>query len=535
MSPPPAATAPAPISWPWWVLLAAAASALAWFAIAVAARLPYPHELEWMEGALADHASRVVDGLPVYCEPGPTHVPFLYAPLLFWLGGLGMALGIDGIVALRLVAIAGTVGSAMLVGHWVRAATGRVVPGLVAVGLFVAGYGWLAWWYDLARNDTLFVFCMLLTAFLLRHGGRRGWFWAGLAATAALLAKQSALLWLPALGVGALCRDWRAAVRFGLTAVSGMAAAVGILHFASDGWSTFYLFEMPRHHGWIGDKKLGFWTEDVLPMTPLLALGVLGFAANVRRRPGDALYLAAFGAGGLIASWVSRMHVGGFDNVMMYGFAAGCVLGPIAAAAHPRWLRVAGPLLLLVQFAWLGHAAWRRDPGRTLFPSAAHRQAHGQLRAFVAAQDGPVWVPGHGHIAWRAGKGTGAHGQAIFDLMQLLPKLPDGMLDLAALTDPAKLAPLSPRARHALATFLASTEASLRGRYFAAVVVDSFGTPPVDAFMALFGAFLTGPDGVPGTADDPYVRRAEPLLSDPDAIRPLLGYEVCLPYALVRR
>ncbi len=49
-------------------------------------------------------ASRVADGLPLYCEPQAEHVPFLYAPLLFWLGGLSMKFGLDGIVALRLIA-----------------------------------------------------------------------------------------------------------------------------------------------------------------------------------------------------------------------------------------------------------------------------------------------------------------------------------------------------------------------------------------------------------------------------------------------
>ena len=96
----------------WWLLLACAAAAVAWFAFAVSQRLFYPHELEWMEGALADHAARVADGLPLYCEPTPEHVPFLYSPLLFWLGALGMTVGLDGILALRLIAVSCSVGTA---------------------------------------------------------------------------------------------------------------------------------------------------------------------------------------------------------------------------------------------------------------------------------------------------------------------------------------------------------------------------------------------------------------------------------------
>jgi len=516
----------------WWLLLVAAAVATASFVYGVAHRLGYPHELEWMEGAMVDHASRIADGLPLYCEPGPEHVPFLYAPLLFWLGGALMAAGIDGLFALRLIAVGASLGAAMLIGHWVRRETGGVVPGLVAVGLFFAGYGWLAWWYDLARNDGLFVLAMLGSGYLLRHGGTRRWLWAAALATLAFLAKQSALMWLPALAVGAMCLDWRCALRFLAAAAAGIGGAVLCLHLASDGWSTFYLFEMPGQHGWNGDRRLGFWTQDVVPMLPLLALGLRGFLLRWQQgRRGEALFLAAFGSGGLLTSWLSRLHVGGFDNVMMYGFAAACVLAPIAVVQSPRALRSTGALLLLVQFVWLGGKAWQREPSVTLLPSAAHRHAHEELAAFVAAQPGPVWIPAHGGITRRAGKGTGAHGQAIFDLLQALPKDDNGMLDLMALIERQRLAHLPPRVRTAITGLIDRTNDALRAHHFAAIVVDEVGG--VGNFPAVFYEGIVGADGRLGTADDSYMRREGTLLRDPAALRPLLGYEVHSPYVLV--
>lgn len=533
MSSPPAAITNVRTSPIWWLLLLLAAISVIGFAFAVSQRLLYPHELEWMEGALADHASRVADGLPLYCEPGPQHVPFLYAPLLFWLGGLGMKFGLDGIIALRLVAIAFSVGSAMLIGHWVRKETGRLVPGLVATGLFFAGYGWLAWWYDLARNDSLFVFLCLATTYQLRHGARLGWLWAGLLATLALLAKQSALMWLPAVGVGALCWNWRIAIGFGIVATTSMAAAIGVMHLLSEGWSTFYLFEMPQHHGWVGENKLGFWVRDLQPMWPILLLGLIGFAVSIRPTPRTALFLAAFGSGGLVCSWLSRMHVGGFDNVMMYGFAGACVLGAIAATSNAsRMLRIAGPVLLFMQFAWLGYAAWQRSPSETLLPPDAHRQAHRELRAVVANMDGPVWIPAHGHIAYRLGKGTGAHGQAIFDVMQMLPKLPDGMFDLTKLANPSSIEGLSDRGQQALAALMRNVHDALAAARFAGIVIDEVGA---SEFVALFAAGLIGPDAQFGTNDDPYVRRPGYAIRQPKAIQPLLGYEVHSPYVFERR
>ena len=519
------------LHWLWWPLLTLSLAAAGWFAYAASQRLLYPHELEWMEGALADHAARVANGLPLYCEPSAEHVPFLYSPLLFWLGGLGMSFGVDGIIALRVIACGFSVGSAMLIGHWVRVESGKLVPGLVATGMFLAGYGWLAWWFDLARNDSLFVFLALASSYQLRHGGARRWLWAALLATAALLAKQSALMWLPAVGVGCLCWDWRVALKYGVACAVAMGVAVGVLHATTDGWSTFYLFEMPSLHGVVGDRKLGFWTEDLVPMAPMVLLGSIGFVTRFRDEAGSALYLAAVGSGGLLASYLSRMHVGGFDNVMMYGFAGGCVLAGVAAANPAKSLRAAAPALLLAQFAWLGYAAYARGAA-TLFPSAAHALAHEQLRDVVRAQDGPVWIPGHGHIAYRAGKGTGAHGQAIFDILQLIPKLPNGMLDLTALVDPAKLAHLPERAQLAVRKMMEQSTRALAERSFAAVIIDDVGA---GEFTALFGAGLVGADALAGTDDDPYSRAPGHAVADPGAIRPLLGYDVHSPYLMQRR
>lgn len=518
--------APRPL---WWLLLLLGLASAAGFVVPALSRLTYPHELEWMEGALADHAFRVNQGLPVYAAPTPEHVPFLYAPLLFWLGGLGIGCGLDGILALRLIAAISTIATALLIGHWVRIETRRVLPGMAASGLFLAGYGWLWWWYDLARNDTLFVLLCLATAFALRHGPRLRWLLAALLGTGALLTKQSALMWLPAIGVGALWLDWRQGVRFLIASVVLHGTAIGLLHAGSDGWSTFYLFTMPGQHGTVAAHRLSFWTVDLLPMLPLVLLGLVGFWRQWRSGSrGSALFLAAVGAGGLMTSWLSRLHVGGFDNVLMYGFAAACVLGPIAAAP----LRYIGPILLLLQFASLGWQAWQRQPSSTLLPSATHRAAHEELVAYVSASPRAVWIPAHGYISTRAGRGTGAHGQAIFDLLQLLPRLTDGTFDLAALQDRSRLQHLGERERQAIASLLDSTAQALQQRRFGAILVDSV---PANVFDLVFASALAGPDGIAGTADDPYVRAPGPVLSVPKGIQPLVGYPAHSPYALLPR
>ena len=514
----------------WGASLALAALSTIAFFLLTSQRLAYPFELEWMEGAMVDHASRIANGLPLYCAPTPEHVPFLYAPLLFWIAGLAMKLGVPGLLAVRLIASVATVGTAMLVGHWVRKETGRFAPALAATGLFFAGYGWLFWWYDLARNDSLFLLSTLGCAYALRHGGPRRWLFAGVLAAIAVLAKQSAVMWLPAIGVGALLHDWKNALRFGITGIAAIALSLGVLHLTSDGWSTFYLFEMPRHHGIEGSRKLGFWTEDLLPMLPLVALAGLGCVT--RCRGGEwrsALFLAAIGSGGLVTSWFSRMHVGGFDNVMMYGFAAACVLGPAAVIGAGNITRIVVPSLVVLQFVVLGAIAWHRDPYVTALPSAAHQQAHEELLAYVKAQPRDVLILGHGGISASAGKATGAHGQAIFDLFQVLPKRAEGGLDLEVLGDSARLAQLPSKSNEALTSFRDGLmQALLQQRYSSIVLDKQIG----EQFEVLFLFGLAGPDGKPGTPDDLYRRRPGPLLTNGPALNPLIGFVANSPYAL---
>ena len=65
-----------------------------------------------------------------------------------------------------------------------------------------------------------------------------------------------------------------------------------------------------------------------------------------------------------------------------------------------------------------------------------------------------------------------------------------------------------------------------------AVVIDEAGA---GMFTFVFAMGLVGADGQLGTADDSYLRAPGPLLSEPTAIRPLLGFDVHSPYTLLPR
>ena len=43
-------------------------------------RLTHPYDLEWMEGGMLTHSWRILEGLPLYPEPSPEFIPFIYPP-----------------------------------------------------------------------------------------------------------------------------------------------------------------------------------------------------------------------------------------------------------------------------------------------------------------------------------------------------------------------------------------------------------------------------------------------------------------------
>src|SRR5262245_50878569 len=75
------------------------------FVIVAVARLPYPFELEWLEGVVLEHVHRVLAGQPIYVAPSVDFVPLNYTPLYYYVSAaFAAALG-PGFVALRLVSL----------------------------------------------------------------------------------------------------------------------------------------------------------------------------------------------------------------------------------------------------------------------------------------------------------------------------------------------------------------------------------------------------------------------------------------------
>ncbi|HEV2473253.1 MAG TPA: glycosyltransferase family 39 protein, partial [Chthonomonadales bacterium] len=388
----------------------------------------YPFELEWIGGAMLDHCKRVLMHLPLYTAPGPGWFPYEYPPLYTWLCAWIMEwTGGPSFVPMRLVSILSTIGCAWLLYAWCRRACGSTIWSIAAAGLFLASYRFTGAFYDIERLDMLFLFLSFLGCYLLARslpaepvsasaspgtersaGGESLWVvLAALAFALAFLTKQQAILFTAA-GAAALAwgRRWVSVSLF--LAVSFFACAIPVwaLNSSSHGWFLYYCFRVPLSNGVHGELAYRFFEEDLPLFAPVIVLLGLSLwrsrmgnpsggssGAAPRQLGGQRPLIWLMTAAGLVGALISRSHWGGYENVLMTGYA---LLGLAAAVAAAR-LRLPGLLAPAYGLALAQLAALAYRPGAQL-PTRAGEAAGRQMRRQIAAlsRAGPVLYLDHG-------------------------------------------------------------------------------------------------------------------------------------------
>lgn len=403
-------------------LAVAPIAAYLWIA---AHRIGYPFELDWMEGGSVELAARALAGHSLYTSPSLAFVGWTYTPLYYWLAAAVAKLAGIGFYSLRLVSlVASLVAMATLAGIVVRE-TGERIGGLVAAGLFAATFQISGAWFDTGRGDSLFVALILLAVAWGRAArGARGGIALGLLAFLAYFTKQTALVALaPVLGYLVLTRRGVGIAAVG-TLVCLVLASTVLLDALTNGWYRYYVFSELASQAWATQVWIQFWTRDILEhQWPLLILVLASaIALTVRSGPRSALrapgvYHVVAAAGLLGAAWLSRLHTGGYANVLMPAYAATALLAGLACArllADGR-RRVAAPLVVAALLAQLGLLAY---PLGAQIPTAADRAAGTQLLAALRALPGNVVVLRHPWYATVAGKGSFAQGEGIGDVLR---------------------------------------------------------------------------------------------------------------------
>jgi hypothetical protein len=404
-------------------------------------RVGYPYELDWMEGGSVELVGRVLNGHSLYSAPSIAYVGWTYPPLYYWLtAALAKVIGL-GFLPLRLVSLAASLVAMGTLGWIVARESGNRVAGLVAAGLFAATFRISGAWFDTGRVDSLFLALTLIAlAFGRRAKTPRGGIGLGVLAFLAFFTKQTALLALaPALVYLVLTRR-RVGIPAAITLVALIALSTAVLQATTHGWYGYYIYSELVHQQVAQTLWIGFWRDDIWaqqwPLVILIAAGAGAAAWRVGKRPKrlkrltrnePAIYYAIAAAGLIGSAWVSRLHTGGYANVLMPAYAAIALLagltyarvasgranpGRASPAPAPRAAPALATLALAAQLALLIY------PINKQIPTAADRLAGAQLIARLRTLPGPVIVLRHPWYATEAGKGSFAQEEAIGDVLR---------------------------------------------------------------------------------------------------------------------
>ena len=405
------------------VFLAVASSgSILTFVVLALCRISYPFELEWMEGGTVDHVVRILDGKLLYAKPSLDFVAYIYTPLYFYVSAAVSALLGVGFLPMRIVSLSSALGSFAVIFLLVGRETRSWLAGLVASGLFAATYELSGSWLDIARVDSLYLFLMLIAAYLIRFNQSvKGYVLAGVFASLAFLTKQAALAVCLPMMLGACALNWRLSIILAATFAAIVGGSTLVLDHIHDGWYTYYVFYLPRQHELIPEMLIQFWTKDLLVHLPIACL--LGAFFLVRSLvKGDrrvAVFYLFLTVGMVGSAWLGRLHHGGHLNVLIPGLAmisvlVGLVMAPFFSGLN-RGKRLIPYLVVaacLVQFVLLKY-----DPARFI-PDEKDLAAGNGFIQMVSQIEGEVLIPYHGYLSALAGKKSYAHKMALGDVVR---------------------------------------------------------------------------------------------------------------------
>ena len=414
-----------------WLCILLASGYVALFLILAVLRLLYPYEIEWMEGAMMDHALRILDGKPIYTAPSIDFVAWLYPPLYYYAVAAVMKLVGVSWFAGRLVSFASTILTALMLAGVTKKITANNLLAYFTCALYLATYHATGFYFDIVRNDAFFTFLLVAGGWsAITFRGVRGAVVTGIILFLAIATKQQAIFFLPAIAVWFWLRDKKTAIVFTTITIGLLAIGFLWMNSATSRWLGYYLLQIPKA------KRADFVWLRTLDVFPNFAFGVftasslslfgliVGSRTGTHRTTRDfwasatgLLALLTFSA--LAAGAMSLGNEGGYTNVMMPFAAFVIPFIPIAVGefgtAHPVTVRY---LYFAVLFQLI--AFYFNPMSEKMLIASAH-QRHGGDEFFreLAAIPGEVLIPYHGYITRQAGKPSHAHVLASLDVLRM--------------------------------------------------------------------------------------------------------------------
>ncbi len=390
---------------------------VALFLVVTLARIGYRYELEWTEAGILVQVNHVMRGMPVFSAPSPEYVAYFYTPLYFWLGAIASVFG-GGFLPLRLLSLLSILAAMGLGYRWIRSTTGSTYAGVLSTCLFAASFKLTGFWFDLARVDNLCLFFLILGLRII-YAAPTAWSGtlAALTFSLAFMTKQNSIAVTVAMLPLVLLKGFRHGretkgtfqrkqflIAFGAAIILGTGGWSIFLNWKSDGWFNYFVFMVPSGEPSVPGAWLRFWTQDLRLF--FLPLGLAGFAVYRAFSHGglfsEILWFRLCASAGMVGSaWITRTHVGSWNNVLMPAFAwlaimAGWGVAELLPLSGRRGMFIG--TLFLFQFASLLYNPW------TQIPTAADSVEGAAIVDKIRSMQGDVWVLDHEYLAEWAGK-----------------------------------------------------------------------------------------------------------------------------------
>jgi len=393
-----------------------AAFFVALFVYTVARRLRYPYDLEWVESGVLAAVARVAHGQPLYAKPTLDYVPFLYAPLYFYVCAWVTKLTGVNFLALRLVSAVSALATQGLLMLYVWRETRSWLAGIASAGIFASLYLFIEGWFDIGRVDSLFLLLFLLAIYCTRFQHPL------VAAVVWVLAFQTKQSVLPIAAIFLLTywdrkKPMRVVMALGAYAVLAWASIAWMNHVSS-GWYRFYVFGTVK--GLPAAARLAVLYPGETLLRPLaIAFAVIAAAAlltSVSLRSRKTAFYAVGSAVLYTAFWFVRAHRGSGNTMeaiylwtlLLFGMALARLIAAMRSGelGGAVWVNV---LLLAVIFQMVSQVY---GPGVFLI-SPVERADRDNFQEQIRAIPGDVYVVNHSWDAVLAGKQAHAEGEAV--------------------------------------------------------------------------------------------------------------------------
>ncbi len=404
-----------------WLVYGMGGAYVLLFLFSAALRLVYPYEVEWNEGAVLDHAIRVITGKPIYAAPSLDFTSFVYTPFYYYVTALVMKIGGVGLWAGRSISILSTLVTAAIAGKVVYKETRSSLLTYTSITLYLAFYHITGFFYDIVRMDALAVLLVASSVYAVLYV-RRGHLIAVLCAALAYFTKQQMFFIIPAIAVGLAFQNKKQALRFSVLSVGLILLGTVAFNMGTNGWYRFYTLTIPGIKGawdfsWItAIEFFPKWIFGALGLFTLVIIGAIVLQGKKNSRDCLSILWAAY-LMALLSSAISIGNSGGYQNVFMPLTLMIAILFPLSICwisnALPKRPELA-PGLILLAFLSLTYNPLGE---KMLFASAHQRQGGEEFMKKLREIPGDVWIPFHGYIGSLAGKPMHVHFMAMNDAL----------------------------------------------------------------------------------------------------------------------